>query len=132
MRLANRYLNLAKNTSLAIAIVGLTDLLLAAKQALADPQLRTFIVEGYVFVALIYAAFCFFISRYSRALERRLRKGNRRDRSSRSKKAASACLYSQTGSHFHETCVIAPPDLQPSRRPDRGLECRAPATTTPS
>jgi general L-amino acid transport system permease protein len=70
--IANLFIGLFKDTSL-VGIVGLTDLLLAAKQALADPQWRTFIVEGYVFVALIYAAFCFFISRYSRALERRLR-----------------------------------------------------------
>jgi general L-amino acid transport system permease protein len=74
--IANLFIGLFKDTSL-VGIVGLTDLLLAAKQALADPQWRTFVVEGYVFVALIYAAFCFFISRYSRALERRLRERNR-------------------------------------------------------
>jgi general L-amino acid transport system permease protein len=73
--IANLFIGLFKDTSL-VGIVGLTDLLLATKQALADPQWRSFILEGYVFVALIYAAFCFFISRYSRALERRLQRDN--------------------------------------------------------
>lgn len=68
--IANLFIGLFKDTSL-VGIVGLTDLLLAAKQALADPQWRSFVLEGYVFIALIYAAFCLFISRYSRSLERR-------------------------------------------------------------
>lgn len=71
--IANLFIGLFKDTSL-VGIVGLTDLLLAAKQALGDPQWRSFSLEGYVFVALIYVAFCFFISRYSRMLESRLRR----------------------------------------------------------
>lgn len=69
--IANLFIGLFKDTSL-VGIVGLTDLLLATKQALGDPQWRSFALEGYIFVALIYVAFCFFISRYSRSLERRL------------------------------------------------------------
>lgn len=71
--IANLFIGLFKDTSL-VGIVGLTDLLLATKQALGDPQWRSFALEGYVFVALIYVAFCFFISRYSRTLEGRLRR----------------------------------------------------------
>jgi general L-amino acid transport system permease protein len=73
--IANLFIGLFKDTSL-VGIVGLTDLLLATKQALGDPQWRQFSLEGYTFVALIYVAFCFFISRYSRALERRLDRGH--------------------------------------------------------
>lgn len=69
--IANLFIGLFKDTSL-VGIVGLTDLLLATKQALGDPQWRSFALEGYIFVGLIYVAFCFFISRYSRSLEHRL------------------------------------------------------------
>lgn len=71
--IANLFIGLFKDTSL-VGIVGLTDLLLATKQALGDPQWRSFSLEGYIFVALIYVAFCSFISHYSRALEQRLRR----------------------------------------------------------
>ncbi len=71
--IANLFIGLFKDTSL-VGIVGLTDLLLAAKQALSDPQWRSFSLEGYLFIAAIYVAFCYFISRYSRHLEQRLRR----------------------------------------------------------
>jgi general L-amino acid transport system permease protein len=66
--IANLFIGLFKDTSL-VGIVGLTDLLLATKQALGDPQWRSFALEGYIFVALIYVIFCLAISRYSRWLE---------------------------------------------------------------
>ena len=72
--IANLCIGLFKDTSL-VGIVGLTDLLLATKQALGDPQWRSFSLEGYLFVALLYVAFCSFISHYSRALERRSQPG---------------------------------------------------------
>lgn len=72
--IANLFIGLFKDTAL-VGIVGLTDLLLAAKQALADPQWRMFSLEAYLFVSLIYVAFCYAISRYSRALEARLGRG---------------------------------------------------------
>lgn len=72
--IANLFIGLFKDTAL-VGIVGLTDLLLAAKQSLADPQWRMFSLEAYIFVSLIYVAFCFAISRYSRALEVRLSHG---------------------------------------------------------
>jgi len=53
-----------------VTIVGLFDLLAAAGNAITDPQWRGFYVEAYAFVAAIYFVFCFFMSRYSRYLER--------------------------------------------------------------
>src|SRR5690606_11238402 len=67
--IVNTFIGLFKDTSL-VAIVSLTDLLLAMRQALADPEWRAYFVEGYVFVALIYFCFCFFMSKYSQYLER--------------------------------------------------------------
>ena len=67
--MVNTYLAMFKDTSL-VAIVSLTDLLLATKQAIADPEWRAFFVEGYIFIALIYWCFSFFMSKYSQHLER--------------------------------------------------------------
>ncbi|WP_436124750.1 hypothetical protein [Aminobacter sp. LjRoot7] len=69
--IANLFIGQFKDTSL-VGIVGLTDLLLATKQAPGEPLWRSIALEGDIFVALIYVAFCFFISRCSRSLERRL------------------------------------------------------------
>ena len=44
-------------------------LLTTAKTAIIDPAWQSFSVEVYVFVGLIYFAFCFAMSRYSRRLE---------------------------------------------------------------
>ncbi len=67
--IVNTYIAMFKDTSL-VAIISLTDLLLATRQAFADPEWRPFFVEGYIFIALIYWAFCFFMSKYSQHLER--------------------------------------------------------------
>jgi general L-amino acid transport system permease protein len=75
--IVNTFIGCFKDTSL-VAIVSLTDLLLATKQAISDPNWRAFFVEGYVFIALIYFFFCFFMSRYSQHLERTLHSGTRR------------------------------------------------------
>jgi general L-amino acid transport system permease protein len=75
--IVNTFIGMFKDTSL-VAIVSLTDLLLATKQAISDPSWRAFFIEGYVFIALIYFAFCFFMSRYSQLLETQLRAGARR------------------------------------------------------
>ncbi|MBK1698689.1 amino acid ABC transporter permease [Rhodovibrio salinarum] len=69
--IVNTYLGMFKDTSL-VAIVSLTDLLLATRQSFADPEWRPFFVEGYVFIACIYWSFCFFMSKYSQYLERAL------------------------------------------------------------
>ena len=69
--LVNTFIAAFKDTTL-VTIVGLFDLLAAASNAITDPQWRGFYVEAYVFVAAVYFLFCFFMSRYSRALERGL------------------------------------------------------------
>jgi general L-amino acid transport system permease protein len=66
-----------KDTSLVI-IIGLFDLLTTTKTALTDPPWRPFYVEAYVFAGGVYWAFCFFMSRYSLYLERRLDTGQKR------------------------------------------------------
>jgi general L-amino acid transport system permease protein len=68
------FIGFFKDTSL-VAIVALTDLLLAMRQAIADPVWRPVFVEGYVFVAAIFFVFCYAMSRYSRYLERSLDTG---------------------------------------------------------
>lgn len=75
--LVNQFISMFKDTSLVI-IIGLFDLLTTAKTALSDPQWRPFFVESYTFVAMIYWAFCFFMSRYSLFLEGKHETGHRR------------------------------------------------------
>jgi general L-amino acid transport system permease protein len=66
--LVNTFIGLFKDTSL-VAIIGLFELLQAVKVSLGEPAWSGFGVEGYLFVALVYFAFCFSMSRYSRRLE---------------------------------------------------------------
>jgi general L-amino acid transport system permease protein len=66
--LVNTFIAFFKDTSLVL-IIGIFDLLTTAKTAIIDPAWQAFSVEVYVFVALIYFAFCFAMSRYSRQLE---------------------------------------------------------------
>lgn len=75
--IVNQFISMFKDTSLVI-IIGLFDLLTTAKTALTDPPWRPFYIESYVFAALLYWAFCFFMSRYSLFIERRLETGKRR------------------------------------------------------
>ncbi len=69
--LVNTFIGFFKDTSLVL-IIGLTDLLTAGKVALADPVWTGFAREVYLFLAVIYFAFCFAMSRYSRGLEAHL------------------------------------------------------------
>jgi len=69
--LVNTFIGFFKDTSLVL-IIGLTDLLTAGKVALADPVWTGFAREVYLFLAAIYFAFCYAMSRYSRGLEARL------------------------------------------------------------
>jgi general L-amino acid transport system permease protein len=71
------FISLFKDTSLVV-VIGIFDLTQAAKAAVADAQWRGFSVEAYLFIAVIYFVFCFSISRYSQALERRLQTGYER------------------------------------------------------
>jgi general L-amino acid transport system permease protein len=67
--IVNTFIGLFKDTSL-VAIVSLTDLLLATRQALGDPEWRQFFIEAYIFISIIYWIFCYFMSKYSQYLER--------------------------------------------------------------
>src|SRR5262245_35464973 len=67
--LVNTFIAFFKDTSLVI-IIGLFDLLGAAKAVIVDAKWVGFGVEVYVFVALVYFAFCFGVSKYSQHLER--------------------------------------------------------------
>jgi general L-amino acid transport system permease protein len=68
----NNFISLFKDTSL-VTIVSLYELTGALSLALdSDPNWRPFKAEGYLFIAAVYFAFCFAMSRYSLRLERRL------------------------------------------------------------
>lgn len=69
--LTNTAIVMVKNTSLVL-IVGVFDMLSAARVAATDPVWGAPYVESYVFVALIYFLICFGISNYSRWLEIRV------------------------------------------------------------
>jgi general L-amino acid transport system permease protein len=75
--MVNGFIGGFKDTSLVL-IIGLFDLLLTTRTAFQDLEWRAFYVEGYVFCALIYFCFCFFMSRYSQWLERELARGQNR------------------------------------------------------
>jgi len=71
----NNFISLFKDTSL-VTIVSLYELTGALSLALgSDPNWRPFKVEAYLFIAAIYFAFCFAMSRYSLRVERRLAAG---------------------------------------------------------
>jgi general L-amino acid transport system permease protein len=63
-----------KDTSLVV-IIALFDVLRTTQTVLSDPQWMGFSAEAYIFVALIYFLCCFFMSNYSRRLERELETG---------------------------------------------------------
>ena len=69
--LVNTFIGFFKDTSLVV-VIGLIDLLGAGRAAFADPVWSGFSPEVYIFIAAIFFAFCFAMSRYSRALERNL------------------------------------------------------------
>ena len=75
--IVNQFISMFKDTSLVI-IIGLFDLLTTTKTALTDPPWRPFYIEAYVFAGAIYWSFCFFMSRYSQYLEKRLETGQQR------------------------------------------------------
>jgi general L-amino acid transport system permease protein len=72
--LVNIFIAGFKDTTL-VTIIGLFDLISTASNAITDPDWRGFYVEAYGFIGAIYFAFCFFMSRYSGALEARLKRG---------------------------------------------------------
>lgn len=60
-----------------LAVIGIFDLLNAARAAAADPNWLGFYNEAYLVVAVVYFTLCFSASRYSQWLERRLGKQDR-------------------------------------------------------
>ena len=72
--LVNTLITVFKDTSLVV-VIGLYDLMNAAKASYVDPAWRGSSIEAYVFVAVIYFGFCYFMSQYSQSLERRLAHG---------------------------------------------------------
>jgi general L-amino acid transport system permease protein len=75
--LVNTFIGFFKDTSLVL-IIGLFDLLTMGKVALSDPPWQSFSTEVYVMLGVIYIAFCYSMSRYSRGLERDLNASQRR------------------------------------------------------
>ena len=74
----NSFISTYKDTSL-VTIVSLYDLTGGLTLALGgDPNWRQFYLEGNLFVALIYWAGCFFMSRYSQWIEKRTSRGQGR------------------------------------------------------
>ena len=75
--LVNTFIGFFKDTSLVL-IIGILDLLTAGKNAMADPVWTGFSTEIYLVLALIYFAFCYAMSRYSRGLERQFGRARNR------------------------------------------------------
>jgi general L-amino acid transport system permease protein len=75
----NTFIGLFKDTTL-VAIVGIFDFLRTVDTARLDPEWAgpTISTTGYLFAAMFYFVFCFGMSRYSLAMERRLAAGRNR------------------------------------------------------
>jgi general L-amino acid transport system permease protein len=74
--LVNVFIAFFKATSIVV-VVGIFDLMTAAKRAVADAQWQGFGTEIYLFVAAIYFVFCYGMSRYSARLHASLNAGRR-------------------------------------------------------
>ena len=70
--MVNSFISFFKDTSLVV-IIGIYDLMLTTKVALDDASWRGFHREAYLFIAAIYFFFTFFMSKYSRWLEKHLK-----------------------------------------------------------
>ena len=69
--LVNTFIGFVKDTSL-VTVIGLFDLLGAARAVTVDPRWFGAAVPVYLLAAAVYFTFCFAVSRYSQNLERRL------------------------------------------------------------
>jgi len=74
--LVNTFIGFFKDTSLVL-IIGIFDLLTAAKTSIIEPAWQSFSLEVYIVVGIIYFAFCFAMSRYSHRLETELNRSAR-------------------------------------------------------
>ena len=75
--IVNTFIGLFKDTTLVL-IIGLFDLLGMVQAGNTNPDWIKFNIEGYVFTAFVFWLFCFSMSRYSMALERKLHTGHKR------------------------------------------------------
>jgi len=74
----NNFISTFKDTSL-VTIVSLYELTGAMKLAVnADANWRPFVMEAYIFIAMIYFVFCFSMSRYSHWVEKQVNKSKLR------------------------------------------------------
>jgi len=67
--MVNTFISEVKNTTL-ILIIGLYDLLHAAKTALLDLQWRPYYLEAFLFSGSLFFGICYFLSKYSQYLEK--------------------------------------------------------------
>ncbi len=67
--LVNTFIGFFKDTSLVL-VIGIFDLMTTGRTAILEPAWQGFGNEIYLLLALIYFAFCYAMSRYSRGLER--------------------------------------------------------------
>ena len=75
--IVNTFIALFKDTTLVL-IIGLFDLLQTVNSAIVDPNWPQVSTEGFVFAGFVFWIFCFSMSRYSIALERKLDTGHKR------------------------------------------------------
>lgn len=75
--IVNTFIALFKDTTLVL-IIGLLDVLATVQATIVDPAWRGVSTEGYIFAAFCFWVFCFGMSRYSQALERKLHTGHKR------------------------------------------------------
>jgi general L-amino acid transport system permease protein len=77
--IVNTYIGLFKDTTL-VFIVGLFDFLRTIEVSRIDPKWATPVTSatGYAVAAIFYLIFCYSMSRYARAMEARLGRGDRR------------------------------------------------------
>ncbi len=76
--IVNTFIALFKDTTLVL-IIGLFDVLATIHATIVDPEWPDIAAEGYIFAALVFWVFCFGMSRYSQALERKLHTGHKRN-----------------------------------------------------
>ncbi|MGF1562678.1 MAG: amino acid ABC transporter permease [Geminicoccaceae bacterium] len=74
--IVNTFIGLFKDTTLVL-IIGLFDLLGIVQAATQDPEWLGFSTEAYVFAGFGFWIFCFGMSRYSQAIERKLQTGHK-------------------------------------------------------
>jgi len=74
--IVSTFIGLFKDTTLVL-IIGLFDFLGIIQTASTDPKWLGTAVEGYAFAAIVYGIFCFAMSQYSQAIERKLDTGHK-------------------------------------------------------